>query len=312
MRRFAALLPLLVLLAGLALWASTGFYDVAPDEQAVVLRLGQYVRTVPPGRFHWHARGLETVFEERVTTLLRDEFGYRTKAAGPPPEIEEHPAEKVMLTGDENLVDVDFVVQYRIGNLRDWLFGIAAEDRPEVIRETARAAARAVVARTPIDVVQTQRGPLQEEIRELLQQRLDAYHAGVRIDSVNLQDVDPPEAVREAFADVTSAEQDRERAVLEAQGYADKIVPEARGRAEEALNQARAYRERRVLESQGETARFTALLAEYRRAPEVTRERLYLETLEQILPGMDKVILERDSADHVVPYLPLERRRDAR
>jgi membrane protease subunit HflK len=130
----------------------------------------------------------------------------------------------------------------------------------------------------------------------------------VRIDSVNLQDVDPPVAVRDAFADVTSAEQDRERAVLEAQGYADKVIPEARGRAEEALNQARAYRERRVLESQGEAARFTALLAEYQRAPDVTGERLYLETMEQILPDMDKVILENGSAERVVPYLPLDRR----
>ena len=111
-----------------------------------------------------------------------------------------------------------------------------------------------------------------------------------------------------SFADVTSAEQDRERAVLEAQGYADKVVPEARGRAEEALNQARAYRERRILESEGEAARFNSLLVEYRRAPDVTRERLYLETMEQILPKMDKVILENGSADRVVPYLPLERR----
>jgi len=306
--RLAGLLPLAVLLIGLALWASTGFYDVAPDEQAVVLRLGRYARTVDPGKFHWHARGLEEVFKERVTTLLREEFGYRTKSAGPPPEIEEHPAEKVMLTGDENLVDVDFVVQYRIGSLRDWLFGIRTEERSEVIRETARAVARAVVARTPIDVVQTQRGPIQEDIRVQLQRQLDAYGAGVRIDSVNLQDVDPPEAVRESFADVTSAEQDRERAVLEAQGYADKVVPEARGRAEEALNQARAYRERRILESEGEAARFNSLLVEYRRAPDVTRERLYLETMEQILPKMDKVILENGSAEHVVPYLPLDRR----
>ena len=307
--RFAGLLPIAVLLIGLALWASTGFYDVAPDEQAVVLRFGRYARTVPPGKFHWYARGPETLFKERVTTLLRDEFGYRTKSPGPPPEIEEHPAEKVMLTGDENLVDVDFVVQYRIGNLRDWLFGIRSEERADALRETARAAARAVVARTPIDVVQTQRGPIQEEIRTQLQQLLDSYHAGVRVDSVNLQDVDPPEAVREAFADVASAEQDRERAVLEAQGYADKVVPEARGRAEEALNQARAYRQRRILESEGEAARFTALLAEYKRAPDVTRERLYLETMEQILPKMDKVILENGSAERVVPYLPLERRR---
>jgi len=306
--RVLRILPVLILLAALGLWASTGFYDVAPDEQAVVLRLGRYVRTVEPGRFLWHARGLESVFKQRVTTTLREEFGYRTKSLGPPAEIEEHPEEKAMLTGDENLVDVDFVVQYRISDLRDWLFGIRSEERDGVIRDAARAAVRAVVARSPVDLVLTQRGPIQDEIRAQLQALLDEYHAGVHVQSVQLQDVDPPLAVREAFADVTSAAQDRERAVLEAQGYADKVVPEARGRAEEALNKARAYKEQRVLEAQGQVSKFSALLVEYQRAPAVTRERLYLETMEQILPGMDKVITEDGASDRVVPYLPLERR----
>jgi membrane protease subunit HflK len=167
---------------------------------------------------------------------------------------------------------------------------------------------RAVVARNPVDLVLTQRGPIQDEIRLQLQALLDRYGAGVHVQSVQLQDVDPPAAVREAFADVTSAAQDRESAVLEAQGYADKVVPQARGRAEEVLNQARAYREQRILESQGQVAKFSALLVEYQRAPAVTRERLYLETMEAILPGMDKMIVEEGSTDRVVPYLPLERR----
>jgi membrane protease subunit HflK len=302
------LLPILVLLVALGVWAATGFYDVAPDEQAVVLRLGRYARTVEPGRFLWHARGLESVFKQRVTTTLREEFGYRTKSLGPPAEVEEHPEEKAMLTGDENLVDVDFVVQYRIRDLRDWLFGIRSEERDAVIRQAARATVRAVVARNPVDLVLTQRGPIQDEIRVQLQALLDSYRAGVHVQSVQLQDVDPPAAVREAFADVTSAAQDRESAVLEAQGYADKVVPQARGRAEEVLNQARAYREQRILESQGQVAKFSALLVEYQRAPAVTRERLYLETMEAILPGMDKMIVEEGSTDRVVPYLPLERR----
>jgi membrane protease subunit HflK len=300
-------LPILVLLVALGFWASTGFYDVAPDEQAVVLRLGRYARTVEPGRFLWHARGVESVFKQRVTTTLREEFGYRTKSLGPPAEVEEHPEEKAMLTGDENLVDVDFVVQYRIRDLADWLFGIRSEEREDVIRDAARATVRAIMARNPVDLVLTQRGPIQDEIRLQLQALLDQYRAGVHVQSVQLQDVDPPAAVREAFADVTSAAQDRESAVLEAQGYADKVVPNARGRAEEALNQARGYREQRILEAQGQVAKFSSLLIEYQRAPAVTRERLYLETMEQILPGMDKVIME-DGSDRVVPYLPLERR----
>ncbi len=305
--RVMRVLPILVLLVALGFWASTGFYDVAPDEQAVVLRLGRYARTVEPGRFLWHARGIESVFKQRVTTTLREEFGYRTKSLGPPAEVEEHPEEKAMLTGDENLVDVDFVVQYRIRDLADWLFGIRSEEREDVIRDAARATVRAIVARNPVDLVLTQRGPIQDEIRLQLQALLDQYRAGVHVQSVQLQDVDPPAAVREAFADVTSAAQDRESAVLEAQGYADKVVPNARGRAEEALNQARGYREQRILEAQGQVAKFSSLLIEYQRAPAVTRERLYLETMEQILPGMDKVIME-DGSDRVVPYLPLERR----
>ncbi|MEX2209120.1 MAG: FtsH protease activity modulator HflK [Myxococcota bacterium] len=306
--RVVRVLPVLVLLVALGFWAATGFYDVAPDEQAVVLRLGRYERTVEPGRFLWHARGIENVFKQRVTTTLREEFGYRTKSLGPPAEVEEHPEEKAMLTGDENLVDVDFVVQYRISDLRAWLFGIRSEEREDVVRDTARATVRAVVARNPVDLVLTQRGPIQDEIRLQLQKLLDEYHAGVHVQSVQLQDVDPPAAVREAFADVTSAAQDRESAVLEAQGYADKVVPQARGRAEEALNQARAYREQRILEAQGQVLKFSSLLVEYQRAPAVTRERLYLETMEQILPGMDKVIMEDGASERVVPYLPLERR----
>jgi len=306
--RAMRLLPILVLLVAVGAWAATGFYDVAPDEQAVVLRLGRYERTEDPGRFHWHARGVESVFKQRVTTTLREEFGYRTKSLGPPAEVEEHPEEKSMLTGDENLVDVDFVVQYRIRDLRDWLFGIRSDERESVVRDAARATVRAVVARNPVDLVLTQRGPIQDEIRSQLQALLDGYRAGVHVQSVQLQDVDPPAAVRDAFADVTSAAQDRERAVLEAQGYADKVVPQALGRAEEILNQARAYRQQRVLQSQGQVAKFSALLVEYQRAPAVTRDRLYLETMEEILPGMDKVIMEEGSTERVMPYLPLERR----
>jgi modulator of FtsH protease HflK len=306
--RAARLLPLLILVAGAALWASQGFYDVAPDEQAIVLRLGRYNRTVDPGRLHWHAPGLETVLSQRVTTTLREEFGYRTTPTG----TEEHGEEKRMLTTDENLVDVDFVVQYRIGDVREYLLNYRPDEREPVIREAARATVRAVVAQNPIDQVLTARGLIHDTAREQLQATLDAYHIGVHVENIQLQDVAAPEPVREAFADVTSAQQDRERAVLEAQGYADKVVPEARGRSEEAVNLAHAYHDRRVLEAQGEVAGFKAVLAEYKKAPDVTRQRLYLETIESILPKMDKVILEKGPSEQVLPYLPLQRREGAK
>jgi len=306
--RAARFLPIVILAAGLALWAFRGFYDVAPDEQAIVLRLGRYDRTVDPGQFHWHAPGLETVLKQRVTTTLREEFGYRTKSPAQGAEVEEHPEEKRMLTSDENLVDVDFVVQYRISDLRDYLLNSRPEEREPVIRDAARAVVRAAVAQNPIDQVLTARGLIQDAAREQLQATLDGYRAGVRIENIQLQDVEAPEPVREAFADVASAQQDRERAVLEAQGYADKVVPEARGRSEETLNLAHAYHEKRILEAQGETEGFRAVLGEYKKAPEVTRQRLYLETLEAILPKMDKVILEKGTSDQLLPYLPLGRR----
>jgi membrane protease subunit HflK len=306
--RAARFLPLLILAAGLALWASQGVYDVAPDEQAIVLRLGRYWRTVDPGRFHWHAPGIDVVLKQRVTTTLREEFGYRSKSATPEAGTEEHPEEKVMLTSDENLVDVDFVVQYRIGDLRDYLLNFRPDEREAILRDAARSVVRAAVAQNPIDQVLTARGLIQDTARQQLQTTLDGYGAGVRVENIQLQDVEAPEAVREAFADVASAQQDRERAVLEAQGYADKVVPEARGRSEEALNLAHAYHEKRILEAQGETAGFRAVLGEYKKSPEVTRQRLYLETLEAILPKMDKVILEKGTSDQLLPYLPLGRR----
>jgi membrane protease subunit HflK len=306
--RAARFLPLLILAAGLALWAVQGFYDVAPDEQAIVLRLGRYNRTADPGRLLWHAPGIDTVLKQRVTTTLREEFGYRTKSAEAGAGVEEHPEEKHMLTSDENLVVVDFVVQYRIGDLRDYLLNFRPDEREAVLRDAARSVVRAAVAQNPIDQVLTARGLIQDTARLQLQAALDGYRAGVRVENIQLQDVEAPEAVREAFADVASAQQDRERAVLEAQGYADKVVPEARGKSEEAINLAHAYHERRILEAQGETEGFRAVLGEYKKAPDVTRQRLYLETLETILPKMDKVILEKGATDKLLPYLPLGRR----
>ena len=309
--RAVRLLPLLVVLAALALWVARGFYDVAPDEQAIVLRLGRYHTTVLPGQFRWHAPGIDRVLKQRVTAVMREEIGYTT-AGAPPGGAIEHPEEKRMLTGDENVIFADFFVQYRISNLRDYLLNLRADEREGVIREAARAAVRSAVAQNTVDQVMTAKEAIHESARSSLQALLDSYGAGVRIETVQFQDVEAPEPVREAFADVTSAQQDRERAVLEAQGYADKVVPEARGKAEEVLNLARAYRERRILEAEGQAQSFTAVLDQYKKAPEVTRQRLYLETLETILPKMDKVILEKGSSDQVLPYLPLGRREGTR
>lgn len=297
-------LPLAVLLA-LAVYVGLGSYRLGPDEEAVVLLLGRHVRTAGPG-LNFHLLGLETVERERLI-VEREEFGFRTVTATPPQEYEDRPDEKRMLTGDTNVVDAEWVVQWQISDIRDFRFN--AYPVPALIRQAGQAAMREVVARRPTDDVLTQEKlAIQGEARERMQQVLDGYGAGVRVVSVQLQEVQPPQPTVEAFRDVVSSEQDEERLILEAQAYADQVVPRARGEAEQVENEARAYREERILEARGEASRFNALLEEYREAPRVTRERLYIETLEAILPGMEKVIIEEGHSERVLPYLPLPAR----
>ncbi len=302
--RYAALL---IVLGAIGTYLSLGVYTVAPDEEAVVLRLGAYHRTSGPG-LQWYAPGIELLELHRVTATREEEFGYRTITAGPPTQYEDQPEEARMITGDENLVSLEFVVQYRISNLYDYLFNVTPPVE-DLVRDVAQASIRAVVGQREIDDVLTlARGPIGAATRQRIQLILDEYGAGIHVQSVQLQDVQPPDAVKDAFAEVTSAEQDRGRMVLEAQGYADKVVPEARGSAAELLNQARGYKESHILRAQGEADRFRALLREYQRAPDVTRSRLYIETLEEILPQIEKVIMEEGNTDRVLPYLPIGRR----
>jgi membrane protease subunit HflK len=301
------LLYVVVALGLVAAYLVGGVFEVAPDEEAAVLRLGRYVRTLGPG-LHWRALVLEKIEKRVVTVTQREEFGYRTVDPGPPPKYEDVLEEQRTLTGDENLVNIQFVLQYRILDLSEFLFRVAT---PEVvIRDVAEASVREIVARRPVDDALTKsRALVALEAQERIQETLDRYGVGVKVQSVQLQDVEPPDQVKAAFAEVNSADQDRERLILEARGYAAEVVPRARGEAEEVLNQARGYRESRVLRSRGEASRFTQLLEEYRKAPEVTRERLYLETLEEVLPRVEIVIIEGAPGESVLPYLPLGRRR---
>ena len=291
--------------AGVAL-SVFGYFQVEPDQQAVILRLGRYQRTVGPGpHFRW--LGIEKVEMRRVTASRELEFGYRTLDSGPPAVFEDRPHERRMLTGDENIVNLEFALQYRIAALREYLFNV--EDPENAIRDVAQAAMRAVVADRPIDdVLTTDKAAIEKEAKDLTQLRLDAYGAGIEIQGIQLQDVEAPDAVKEAFAEVVNAKQDRQRAILDATGYAEKVVPEARGEAEEMLNQARAYSASRILRARGDAKRFSELLGAYRKARQVTRTRLYLETLEEILPGMEKVIVEEGTTGDVLPYLPVGRK----
>jgi membrane protease subunit HflK len=284
-------------------YAWLGVFTVNPDEQAVVLRLGIYDRTLGEG-IKWHAPFVEQVYQRQVTTTVEQEFGYRVTDPGPPPVSEDRPEERRMLSSDANIVDVEFVVQYRISNLKDYLFGVP--DPPAVLADTAQAVMREEVAQRPVDEVLTEgRGVIEVAAKDRIQELLDTYGVGIEVQNLKLSQVDVPEEVKEAFADVASAEQDREREILDARGYADQVVPRARGEKEEILNQARAYEATRTQTAIGEASKFTALLEQYRKAPQVTRQRLYLETLEEILPRMEKVIIDQKVSDRVLPYLPL-------
>jgi membrane protease subunit HflK len=211
-----------------------------------------------------------------------------------------------MLTGDTNLVDVEFVVQWQIASLRDYRFNV--EEPRALIRDTAQSVVRAQVAKRPIDdVLFAGKSQIETQAAIRMQELLDGYGAGVRVRSVQFQEVKPPAKVADAFRDLESAGQDKERLILEAQGYRDQVVPQARGQAQEVVAQAEAYKAAKILEAEGAATRFSALLVEYKKAPGVTRERLYLETLEKILPRMDKVIMD-GKGERVMPYLPLERR----
>ena len=210
-----------------------------------------------------------------------------------------------MLTGDENIVDVDFVVFWRIRDAQHYLFNI---QNPEItVKEVAESAMREIVGQSNIQPILTEaRQKTEQAVQKLMQDVLDFYGAGVRIDQVQLQKVDPPNQVIDAFRDVQAARADQQRLQNEAFSYANRIVPEARGEAERILQGARAYREQTVAEATGQTARFLKVYDEYKKAPEVTRKRMYLETMERVLGGTDKIILDSKGGQGVVPFLPLE------
>jgi len=277
------------------------FYVVQPSQQGVVLRFGEFVRTDPPG-FAFKLPFVETAMTPEVTRVQQTDIGFRRLGQDRKNDIKD---ESLMLTGDENIVDIDFSVQWRIAQAGKFLFEI---DNPtQTLKVVAESAMREVIGRTPIQaMLTTDKGIIEQEVRDLVQSTLDEYNSGIAIQGVKLQQVDPPSNVIDAFRDVQRAKADRERKKNEADAYANSIVPVARGEAAKMLEEAQAYKEQKIAEAQGEASRFAAIAKEYRRNPEVTGRRLYLETMEEVLKGMDKVIIDSQGGGQgVVPYLPL-------
>jgi len=300
-----AFLPVILGLAAL-LWFGSGIYVVAADEQAVVLRFGSHVDTKGPG-LNWHLPyPIETVETLPVTRVQRVEVGYRTFPGRERGDTRRVLPEALMLTRDENIVDISFTVQYTIRDAAAYLFDI--DNPPKTVRDAAESAIREVIGRTRIDdVLTTEKARVEVETQELIQSVLDGYNSGISVRTVKLQDVQPPERVIREFKDVASAREDRERAKNEAQAYANDIIPKARGEAKKMVLDAEAYAIEIVDQAKGEADRFQSMYTAYKLAPQVTKKRLYLETMEQVLAKADKVIIDSKVADQVLPYLPLDR-----
>ena len=301
--------PWILVVLLLLLYALSGIFIVAPDQRGIVLRFGRVVREVPAGPSYHLPWPIEQVLKPAVTQVRKEEFGFRTVSVGPPARYRDVDPEALMLTGDENIVKLQFIVQYRIkpdpSGPTAFLFNM--RDPEESLRTASEAAMREVIGRTKIDDAMTEgRQQVEEEAQKRLQAILDRYDSGLQVVAVKLQDVDPPDQVSDAFKDVISAQQDRERMINEARGYANDVVPKARGQAAQMLNEAEGYSEAKVRDATGIAQRFIEVQREYAKAKEVTRRRLYLETMEEILPRVNKIILDETAGKQVVPYLPLD------
>ena len=294
---------LLVLVFAL-IWAATGFYRVNPQQQGVVLRFGEWVRTSSPG-LHYHLPfPIETVLKPEVTRDNRIEVGFRD-VSGNSASRRDIADESQMITGDENIVDIDFVVFWRIADAGQYLFNLAEPD--DTIKVTAEAVMREIIGRTPIQHVLTEgRQVIQVEARQQLQDLLNEYGAGVRVRDVQLLTVDPPSDVIDAFNDVQRARQDRDRLKNEAEAFSNDIVPRARGEAAKLVAEAEAYQAEVVNRATGDASRFDQIFQAYLKDKDVTKERIYIETVEEIFSNVDKIIIDSDAGNGVVPYLPLK------
>jgi membrane protease subunit HflK len=297
----------LLILAGLLVWGMSGFYRVDTNEYGVVLRFGAFNRYADPGLNYHAPYPIETALTPQITVVRQIHIGMRqVDDLRRGSTIRDVPEESLMLTGDENIVDVDFTVFWQVkkDKVSDFLFNIQQVENS--VKAVAEAAMREVVGRTSIQPILTgARAGIELEVQELTQKILDFYGAGVVITQVQMAKVDPPASVIDSQRDVQVARADAEKAQNEAQRYANSIVPEARGKAAKIQQDSEGYREQTVAEAKGQAARFVKVYEEYKKAPEVTRQRIYYETMEKVFNGTEKIILDSGGSTGVVPYLPL-------
>jgi membrane protease subunit HflK len=285
-------------------WAFSGLYRVLPDEQGVVLRFGKFISTTQPGLNYHIPYPVETVLTPKVTKVNRLDIGFRSVSdSGRTSGVGDVPEESLMLTGDENIANIDFSVFWVIKDAGKFLFEI--QSPVETVKAAAETAMREVIAKSRLQSILTEgRSRIEIETQEIIQSILDEYESGIQVTQVQTQKADPPDQVIDAFRDVQAARADMERSKNEAEGYANDVIPRARGDAAKILQEAEAYKQQVVAAAEGEASRFIAIYNEYAKAKKVTQERMYLETMEKVLADINKVIIDQ-KAGGVVPYLPL-------
>lgn len=306
--RMSSMGIVIAILAAGAIWGLSGFFRVQSEELGVVLRFGKHVRTVEPGLNYHLPYPIETVLLPKALRVSTLSIGMRVSEGRGGTSMRDVPEESLMLTGDENIVDVDFTVLWRIkpNGAGDFLFNI---QNPEgTVKAVAESAMREIIGRSEIQPILTgARTATEVAVQELMQKTLDEYGSGIQINQVQMQKVDPPAQVIDAFRDVQAARADQERLQNEARTYANRVIPDARGRSAQIMQNAEAYREQTVAEAKGQTSRFLQVYDEYKKAPDVTRQRLYLETMERIFGNADKLVYDpgQGAGQGVLPYLPL-------
>ena len=299
-------------IAGVAvvvLWLLSGIYFVGQQEQGIIRRFGKYIETTGPGPHYKIPWPVDKVDKPKVEEIRSIEIGFRTLSPGTansPARYIQVSEESIMLTGDENIVDLDVIVQYRISDAESYLFKVRNPDL--TVKNAAEAAIRSVIGKNTIDDALTDnKTAIQNDALRELQAIVDDYEVGFYIVAVNLQDVQPPEEVADSFRDVARAIQDKNRLINEAQGYRNDVIPRSRGEAEQQIRQAEGYLEERIARAEGDADRFLAILAEYNTSKDVTKKRMYLETMEAILPGMEKFIIQSNNGGGVLNLLQLNK-----
>jgi len=290
----------IIMVVAVAAWGLAGFYIVDPAEEAVVLRFGEYRTTTGQG-LHWAPYFVDRVEKINVQQIRNQEIGFRSSGGSQSSVAHE----SLMLTEDENIIDIKFSIQYRVNDARFYLFNVL--DPELTLRQATESAVREVVGRSGMDFVITAgRDVVAAETETLIQEILDRYNAGLNVTSVNMQDAQPPAQVQDAFFDAVKAREDQERIINQAAAYKADIVPKARGEANAMFERAEAYRQRVIAQADGETDRFLKVLAEYQKAPSVTRERMYIETVESVMANSSKVLVDLQSGNNIM-FLPLDK-----